>query len=96
MTSSIDGRPSSASETLSVCPSITGTLVVCALTTIGCGVTRVPSSCPRIFCVSLSIFSSSPEIAGTTLPMMSSEATPGYPAPDTACIVVTITDRMPN
>ena len=28
---------------------------------------------------------------GTTLPRMSSEGTPGYPAPDTACIVETIT-----
>ena len=28
--------------------------------------------------------------------MMSSDGTPGYPAPDTACIVVTMTDRRPN
>ncbi len=27
---------------------------------------------------------------------MSSDGTPGYPAPDTACIVVTFTRRMPN
>src|SRR5271157_5561545 len=31
-----------------------------------------------------------------TLPRMSSEATPGYPAPLTACIVVTKIDSMPN
>ena len=33
---------------------------------------------------------------GTTLPKMSSDGTPGYPAPDTACIVDTITARMLN
>src|SRR5687767_6112790 len=33
---------------------------------------------------------------GTTLPRMSSDGTPGYPAPDTACIVDTITDRTLN
>ena len=33
---------------------------------------------------------------GTTLPRMSSDGTPGYPAPDTACIVETTTARMPN
>src|SRR5689334_24665921 len=33
---------------------------------------------------------------GTTLPTISMEATPGYPAPETACIVETITDLMPN
>ena len=56
---------------------VTGTRVVWALTIIGCGVTTVPFSVPRIFRVSLSIFSSSPEMNGTTLPTMSREATPG-------------------
>ena len=70
-------------------PSITATRLVCALTIAGCGVR--PPSAPRIFSVSLSIFSSSPLMNGTTLPRMSSEGTPGYPAPDTACIVETTT-----
>ena len=33
---------------------------------------------------------------GTTLPRMSSDGTPGYPAPDTACIVDTTTARRSN
>ena len=33
---------------------------------------------------------------GITLPMMSMEGTPGYPAPEIACIVVAITRVMPN
>ena len=33
---------------------------------------------------------------GTTLPMMSSDGKPGYPAPETACSVVTMADRSPN
>ena len=45
---------------------------------------------------SVSILSSSPEMNGTTLSIMSSEATPGYPAPLRACIVVTITCFRPN
>ena len=33
---------------------------------------------------------------GITLPTMSMEATPGYPAPEMACMVVAITRVMPN
>ena len=41
------------------------------------GVTLPLVSVPRIFWVSLSTFSSSPEMKGTTLPRMSREGTPG-------------------
>src|SRR3954470_20434098 len=33
---------------------------------------------------------------GTTFPTMSMDETPGYPAPETACIVETRTERMPK
>src|ERR1035441_10877303 len=33
---------------------------------------------------------------GITLPRMSMEGTPGYPAPEMACMVLTITLVMPN
>ena len=37
----------------------------------------------------ISIFSSSPPMYGTTLSCMSIDDTPGYPAPEIACIVLT-------
>ena len=58
-------------------PSTTFTRWHWALTTNGAGSTLPPSSRPRIFRVSRSIFSSSFAMNGTTLSVMSSEATPG-------------------
>ncbi len=37
-----------------------------------------------------------PPMNGITLALMSMEATPGYPAPEIACMVVAITRVMPN
>jgi hypothetical protein len=68
---------SSPTETVSVWPSSTGTRFVWALTRTGCISTESAVSEPRIFRVSVSIFSSSPEMNGITLPRMSSEGTPG-------------------
>ena len=69
--------PAKPTEIISLWPSITGTRVVWALTITGCGSTWSPASVPRIFCGSISSFSSSPPMNGTTLPRMSSEGTPG-------------------
>ena len=60
------------------------------------GSTESPIVRPRILRVSRSIFTPSSGISGTTFPRMSSEGTPGYPAPETACIVVTKTCSRPK
>src|SRR5437773_1727679 len=79
-------------------PSTTGTRWHWALTGNSAGRTRAspPSTRPRILRVSRSIFSSSFAMYGTTLSVMSSEATPGYPAPEIACIVVMTTASTPK
>lgn len=46
---------------------------------------------PSIFCASVSSLSSSPDMKGTTLSIISILLTPGYPAPEIACIVTTET-----
>src|SRR3989441_8755336 len=79
-----------------MCPSTTFTRWHCALTANLAGVTRPASREPRIFRVSRSIFSSSSGMNGTTLSVMSRDATPGYPAPEMACSVVTTTAATPN
>ena len=58
-------------------PSTTGTRLQCALTLAGSGWRLSLAKSPRIFCVSCCIFSSSPPMNGTTLAMMSMDATPG-------------------
>ena len=75
---------------------MTGTRVVPALTVTGWGSTPVPVARPRIFCVSVSIFDSSPRTTGMTFPTTSSDGTPGYPAPESAWSVETITCCRPN
>ena len=82
--------------THSVCPSSTATRLQCALTFASSSATLPPTSDPSSLPTSSSSFSSSFLMNGTTLPRMSSEATPGYPAPLTACIVVTNRLSMPN
>src|SRR4051794_16170155 len=77
LTSSRDGRASSATEIVSVWPLMTGTRLVCALTVTACGVTPESPMAPRILQVSLSIFSSSFAMNGTTLPRISIDDTPG-------------------
>ena len=44
---------------------------------------------PKIFKGSFSVFSSSPEIYGTTFSLKFSFSRPAFPAPDSACKVVT-------
>src|SRR6202453_3529678 len=63
--------------TLSVWPSSTATRLQWALTLAFSASTLVPFSLPSSLRVSASSFSSSPLMWGTTLPRMSSEATPG-------------------
>src|SRR5438067_1750329 len=89
------GLPS-LTRTAAKCPSTTFTRWHCALTAHGAGVTRPASREPRILRVSRSIFSSSSAMNGTTLSVMSSDATPGYPAPEMACSVVAATATTPN
>src|SRR5579871_5992266 len=95
-TSASEGLAENSTDTVTVCPSTTGTRLQCALTFDARSSTEWPVKSPRIFCVSCSIFSSSPPMNGITLALMSMEGTPGYPAPEIACMVVTITRRMPN
>src|SRR6266852_6115914 len=83
-------------ETDSVWPSSTATRLHCALILKGAGRIPAPFNVPRSLCVSSSIFSSSFAMYGITLPRMSSEATPGYPAPLTACMVTAITVSRPK
>ena len=68
---------SKATDTVSVWPSITGTRLHAAPTFTGWNSIAPFRKVPRIFCVSFSIFSSSPPMKGITLPRMSSEGTPG-------------------
>src|SRR5438477_578613 len=97
MMSSAGGVRSNPTEMEPVWPFCTPTRVVCALITIGCGSTRPLDRQPRIFLVSVSTFSSSPPpMYGITLPRMSHEATPGYPAPEIACRVAMIVLFNPN
>ena len=49
-----------------------------------------------LFWVSGAILGSSPEMYGTTLAIISRLGTPGYPAPDKACKVVTLKFSKPN
>ena len=60
--------------------------------------TAKPTAAERAedFRVSVSIFSSSPLMNGMMFPRMSHDGTPGYPAPEMACRVVTIVFSMPN
>ncbi len=51
---------------------------------------------PRILLVSRSTFSSSFLMNGMTFSRMSSDATPGYPAPEIACMVETMTVSSPK
>src|SRR5712692_2116643 len=79
-------------NTASKCPFRVGTLWQLAETLIPAG---LPTG-PRILFVSCSTFDSSFLMKGMTFWSMSREATPGYPAPETACIDETITVSMPN
>ena len=72
------------------------TRLVWALTAKSAGTTPALPSVPRIFRLSRSIFSSSLPMYGTTFPRISSEGTPGYPAPETACIVETNSFSIPK
>src|SRR5438094_200929 len=58
--------------------------------TTGCGSMRRSPMQPRIFFVSVSILCSSPSMNGITLPRMSHDGTPGYPAPEIACSVAVL------
>src|SRR5207244_11487041 len=78
-------------KTASMCPWSVGTLLQLAETVIPAGFDVVPS----ILLVSCSTFSSSFLMNGMTFCMMSRDATPGYPAPDTACIEDTTTVSSP-
>ena len=71
MISASEGFFSNSTDTQIVCPSTTGTRLHDALTFAASGSTRPPAKSPRIFCVSRSIFSSSPPMNGTTLALMS-------------------------
>mmetsp|Transcript_13213 Transcript_13213/g.50606 ORF Transcript_13213/g.50606 Transcript_13213/m.50606 type:complete len:202 (-) Transcript_13213:340-945(-) len=51
---------------------------------------------PRILRYSSSSLASSPPMRGMTLSSISSALRPGYPAPEMACIVVTMAASMPN
>src|SRR5437764_1017948 len=82
--------------THSVCPSSTATRLQCALTLASNKSIFPPSSRPSNLPTSSCNFSSSFLMNGTTFPKMSSEATPGYPAPLTACIVLTNKLSIPN
>src|SRR5206468_1878903 len=77
VTSATDGAPRKVTLTLSVCPSRTLTRLHDAETAKVAGAKCAPSHSPRNFCVSLSTFSSSPPMYGTTLSSASSEGTPG-------------------
>ena len=55
-----------------------------ALTSMGASSMARPASFPRIFRVSVSSLSSSPEMKGTTLSRIAIEETPGIPAPEIA------------
>ena len=82
---------SNSREIHAVWPSTTGTRVQVEDTTAYCAFSIFPSfTVPRIFRHSFSDFSSSPPINGTMLSIISKDGTPGYPAPDVACNVVTI------
>src|SRR6202453_4215835 len=82
--------------THSVCPSSTATRLQCALTFASSISTPSPATRPSSFPTSSCSFSSSFLMNGTTFPRMSNEATPGYPAPLTACIVETNRLSIPN
>src|SRR5439155_695700 len=82
-------EPRSVRLTVSVWPARTETRLQCAENENSASTKRFPSQRPRNFLLSDSIFSSSSEMKGTTLSSASSEATPGYPAPEIACMVVT-------
>src|SRR5215212_86363 len=84
-------------NTLSVCPSNTGTLVHVQLTLTGAGTIDLEFKVPRIFFVSTWTFSSSFGMYGITLSIMSRAITPGdLPAPDNACIEVIKTSSISN
>lgn len=90
------GLLTNETEAHSVCPSSTGTLLQAAETRKGCSACKsndVESEVipPRIFVNSHSILASSPWMFGTMLSRMSRDETPGYPAPEIACIVVIMT-----
>ena len=51
---------------------------------------------PIFSMVQFQAFGSSPPIKGITLSMKSRPETPGYPAPDKACIVTTLTALRPK
>jgi hypothetical protein len=90
------GLRENSTETVTVWPSTTATRLQWALMRAGSGSMWSPRNSPRIFCVSCSIFSSSLPMKGITLPTMSMEGTPGYPAPEMACMVVATILVMPN
>src|SRR5918996_4553610 len=84
-------------NTLSVCPSNTGTLVHVQLTLTGAGTIDLEFKVPRIFFVSTWTFSSSFGMYGITLSIISRAITPGdLPAPDNACIDVIKTFSISN
>src|SRR6187200_548913 len=85
-----------STNTVSVCPSITGTLVQVQLTFIFEEVIEPFLRLPKIFFVSTCTFSSSFGIKGITLSIISRAATPGdRPAPDRACIDVMKIELIP-
>src|SRR6266542_2183092 len=94
--SSAEGRSRNEAAMHMVCPCSTGTRFVCALTRIAAGTTSPFAYRPRSLHISRSTFGSSSAMKGMTLPIMSSDATPGYPAPDTACSAVTISVSTTN
>src|SRR5439155_1591636 len=95
-TSAIDAGRESFTRTEAMWPSVTFTRLHCALTRISAPLIALSPTRPRIFKVSLSIFSSSPPMYGSTLSLISIDATPGYPAPEIACIVVATHDSTPK
>src|SRR3989338_1033721 len=95
--SSLFGLFSNSAETHAMWPSITGTLLQCAeISKDSSYAILFPSILPRIFLGSSSDFSSSPLINGITLSNISNDETPGWPAPETACIVVMTTFLILN
>src|SRR5262249_29192543 len=84
-TSSADARRFKPSDTHTVWPCSTGTRLAWALTANAALSIDDDFKAPRNFRTSASILGSSSAMYGTTLPTMSSDGTPGYPAPETAC-----------
>ena len=91
MSSTVIPSSSNSIETDSVCPSTTPTLLQEALNGKFALSTSPPLTLPSKCNVSDCIFSSSPPMKGMMLSNIPIDGTPLYPAPLTACIVVTET-----